>query len=382
MTIEQKMDFLCNNNCIFLIKTKNKKKFRKTEELKGILGRILKRNSKIIIDEGKFKINKKILEIIFLCHSLGFKIIKLKKTGLVLSSAFFRDYKKELRDCLAKPPNSFDVSFYNLLSSLCTGNFRFEELKMELTYDCNLSCPHCYNKLRKRKAGVKLLAVEDYFKILGFMKGKIDKVRFTGGEALLRKEVFEIAGISKNFGFRNGLNTNGRLVDSHIQDINRHFDDVYISVRSLKELSDYRGIIPKFENVSVTFSIVLSESNIGAIIKDFKEIEKFEFDYFMLLPIIKNEKFFGIDTRKLKRLYALISEHNEKYKNKRIYLGHCHNLNFSAYPFLRSIADYDESYEFGDKVIVVDPFGSIRRNYISNKIYGNIIEIINKSIKT
>jgi len=86
---------------------------------------------------------------------------------------------------------------------------------LEVTYSCNLSCKHCY-------------VADDYSRELDLEEycGLIDDLYnmgtfclvFTGGEPLLRKDLFDIAGHAKAKGFLTILFTNGTLIDEDIAD--------------------------------------------------------------------------------------------------------------------------------------------------------------------
>ncbi|MFH1593478.1 MAG: radical SAM protein [Candidatus Omnitrophota bacterium] len=88
----------------------------------------------------------------------------------------------------------------------------------ELTYRCNFTCPHCYlgpqSEKKKKELGTEgVKRVLDQLKCLG-----VYRIGFTGGEPLMRKDIFEILDYANRCGFRFGLLTNGYLIDAKTAD--------------------------------------------------------------------------------------------------------------------------------------------------------------------
>jgi radical SAM protein with 4Fe4S-binding SPASM domain len=118
----------------------------------------------------------------------------------------------------------------------------------ETTRSCNLNCRHCgsdcgspyENELTcdEIKAVFKTIA-EDY-------KAKDIMVAVTGGEPLLRKDIFDVMGYASSLGFRWGIVTNGMLVDEEIADkcFNAGMKTVTVSVDGMKKSHDH---IRKFD---------------------------------------------------------------------------------------------------------------------------------------
>ena len=86
---------------------------------------------------------------------------------------------------------------------------------LEVTYSCNLSCKHCYVV----GGNARELDLNEYYKLIDdlFDLGTFCIV-FTGGEPLVRKDFFNIAGYAKRKGFLIVLFTNGTLIDEETAD--------------------------------------------------------------------------------------------------------------------------------------------------------------------
>lgn len=93
---------------------------------------------------------------------------------------------------------------------------RMTTLFWECTLRCNLHCAHCGSDCRS-ESGVKELSVEQFIKVIDDLTPHVDPhqllVIFTGGEALVRKDI-EDAGLALyRRGFPWGIVTNGMLLD-------------------------------------------------------------------------------------------------------------------------------------------------------------------------
>ncbi|MEX2240418.1 MAG: heme d1 biosynthesis radical SAM protein NirJ [Burkholderiales bacterium] len=105
---------------------------------------------------------------------------------------------------------------------------------------CNLACIHCYSisadvDFPGELDTAEVLRVMDDLKAFG-----VPALILSGGEPLLRKDIFQIAGRSKALGFYTALSTNGTLIDAplarRIGDTG--FDYVGISLDGLEATHD------------------------------------------------------------------------------------------------------------------------------------------------
>lgn len=85
-------------------------------------------------------------------------------------------------------------------------------IMFELTYKCNFKCFHCYlpgsRKEKKELSKKQVCSILDQLKDMG-----IFRIGFTGGEALARKDIFEILEYASKCGFEVNLLSNGYLID-------------------------------------------------------------------------------------------------------------------------------------------------------------------------
>lgn len=108
--------------------------------------------------------------------------------------------------------------------------FGLKWLAFEITPRCNLNCIHCRTNASMNLKDV--LSFKDITKTIDEISKEFKPVVvLTGGEPLLRDDVFEIAAYIKGKGMRVGLATNGTLVDKNTaKRIKEHFDIVSLSL--------------------------------------------------------------------------------------------------------------------------------------------------------
>lgn len=109
---------------------------------------------------------------------------------------------------------------------------------------CNLSCKHCYSaSVDKDFTGE--LSTDDVFRVMEDLKAAhVPVLILSGGEPLLRPDIFAIAARAKAMGFYTGLSSNGTLIDEAIADTvaETGFDYVGVSIDGIGPIHDrFRG---------------------------------------------------------------------------------------------------------------------------------------------
>ncbi len=115
---------------------------------------------------------------------------------------------------------------------------------------CNLTCKHCYSISADRDFPGEL-STEEVFRVMDDLKAfGVPALILSGGEPLLRPDIFEISRRAKSLGFYVGLSSNGTLVDEdnigRIAEVG--YDYVGISLDGLRETHDrFRQRIGAFD---------------------------------------------------------------------------------------------------------------------------------------
>jgi radical SAM protein with 4Fe4S-binding SPASM domain len=138
------------------------------------------------------------------------------------------------------------------LGQLKWWNERMEQIRQEhkLRYlfwetsrACNLRCRHCGSDCGPTQAGELTTAeIKDVFKsIAEDFDARTIMVAVTGGEPLLRKDLFEVMSYAASLGFRWGMVTNGMLVDREMVDrcVAAGMKTVTVSVDGTRDTHDF-----------------------------------------------------------------------------------------------------------------------------------------------
>ena len=83
---------------------------------------------------------------------------------------------------------------------------------------CNLTCKHCYSISADHEYAGEL-STQEVFTVMDDLKAfRVPVLILSGGEPLLRPDIFDIAGARQGDGFYVGLSTNGTLIDAPMAD--------------------------------------------------------------------------------------------------------------------------------------------------------------------
>jgi heme d1 biosynthesis protein len=115
---------------------------------------------------------------------------------------------------------------------------------------CNLTCKHCY-ALSADHDYPGELSTDDVFAVMDDLQAfRVPVLILSGGEPLLRPDLFTIAARARAMGFYTGLSSNGTLIDAAMADriAALGFDYVGISLDGLRETHDrFRRCVGAFE---------------------------------------------------------------------------------------------------------------------------------------
>lgn len=137
-------------------------------------------------------------------------------------------------------------------------------LFFEVTSKCNAHCDHCGSRCDiNSEDGI---SSELFKKVLLDVKENIgidSMLNITGGEPLLRKDLFEITGYAKKLGFDWGMVTNGTLInDSVIKKMKEtKMSTISISIDGMKETHENFRHLPNSFNTIIKNIIKLKNAN-------------------------------------------------------------------------------------------------------------------------
>ena len=112
------------------------------------------------------------------------------------------------------------------------------------TRQCNLSCIHCYANASNQKSAEEMDTASGKAFIHDLAEFGVPVMLFSGGEPLLRDDLFGLASLAREQGIRVALSTNGTLITEEIADKIRNvgFAEVGISLDGIESTNDrFRG---------------------------------------------------------------------------------------------------------------------------------------------
>lgn len=175
-------------------------------------------------------------------------------------------------------------------------NHRLIDLFWETTLNCNAKCKHCGSSAESKNYPNELTTdeIKSAFKqISNDFDAKQILINVTGGEPLLRKDLFEVMGYASKLGFHWGMTTNGILLTSeNIEKLKKaNMETISISIDGLENTHDeFRGVPGSFNK----------------IIENIKNIEEADFLKHLQVTTIFNKS--NID--ELEQIYEIMNSLN------------------------------------------------------------------------
>ncbi len=113
-----------------------------------------------------------------------------------------------------------------------------------VTTACNLECMHCYASATKKPGRGELTFEEGIGLIDDLAEMKVPVLLFSGGEPLIRDDIFDLIKYASDSGLRCSISTNGTLITPEVAERLRESGAVYVgvSIDGLPETNDrFRG---------------------------------------------------------------------------------------------------------------------------------------------
>ena len=182
-----------------------------------------------------------------------------------------------------------------------------------ITRLCNLKCVHCYNDSGADRT-CNDISREGAKGVLDDLAGfGVPSVLFSGGEPLMRKDLFELIGYAGDKGLRTVISTNGTLIDAKAAKLikDRGVSYVGISLDGIGEVNDkFRGMDGAFDRavagirncqdagVRIGLRLTLTKRNVQDIEQLFAFLEKHDIEracFYHLVPSGRGGGMFDAD---------------------------------------------------------------------------------------
>ncbi|MBT3915241.1 MAG: heme d1 biosynthesis radical SAM protein NirJ [Rhodospirillaceae bacterium] len=166
---------------------------------------------------------------------------------------------------------------------------------------CNLNCKHCYSLSADTDFPGELTTAEVYEVMADLKAFQVPVLILSGGEPLLRPDIFEISKRAKDQGFYVGLSSNGALIDQHKADqiAGIGYDYVGISLDGIGAVHDQfrrvegafdaslKGIrLLKERGVKVGIRFTMTEHNVVSLLELLELFERENIDKFYLSHLV------------------------------------------------------------------------------------------------
>ncbi len=118
-----------------------------------------------------------------------------------------------------------------------------------VTRTCNLRCVHCYTDSAARAYAGELTTADGFYLLRDLADFQVPAVLFSGGEPLVRRDLFELVAYARSLGLRATLSTNGTLItpDAARRIKAAGFTYVGISLDGIGRVNDrFRGVTGAF----------------------------------------------------------------------------------------------------------------------------------------
>lgn len=275
------------------------------------------------------------------------------------------------------------------------------------TNRCNLSCLHCYSKASLDS--VDVLSTEIIKKTIDeFVQNKIKFIIFSGGEPLVRKDIFEIASYAKEKGIITYLSSNGLYINnSNAKKIVETFDYIGVSIDGDEETHDmFRGLKGSFNKSieamrliqkvggKVGIRFTLTKQTLQSLPFIFKLAQKEKFAKIYISHLVysgRGLENLAMDIGKKERIKAVeyiihkAFEYEKTNSDIEIVTG---NMEVDAILFLKEIEElYPQLIEIvkeklcswggnsaGRKLLNIDSFGNVKPDPFFPQTIGNILE--------
>jgi len=204
----------------------------------------------------------------------------------------------------------------------------------EITSCCNLNCVHCMAV----NSNIEQLDTEQCLNLIKqFRENDVKKVMITGGEPLVRKDIFTILEAISENGLHLDLNTNCTLIDeSMVHKLkNCGLDEITTSLDGLEKLHDeFRGVKSSFKKTVNGIRLLLAKDIKVDVVcvphkKNLEDIsDLIDFLYNLGVSSLtfsgiiyngrakENQDSLKIDQHDMDKLKSIIFEKREKYKSE------------------------------------------------------------------
>jgi radical SAM protein with 4Fe4S-binding SPASM domain len=237
------------------------------------------------------------------------------------------------------------IKFHQLYLAELRRKPQLRNLFFECTLRCNAKCMHCGSRAYDKNDLIEEIdatLVKDTLKLIAKKyNSKAILISVTGGEPLLRKDIFDIMKYARELGFQWGMTTNGMLItDKIITKMNESsMSTISISIDGLAETHDnFRRVKGSFNKIiknikllkqadileELQVTTVITKLNINELDELYDLMVSLKIDSWRILNVdsigrAKDNKSLLLSSKDIKHLLDFIKEKRKKGKLKVTY---------------------------------------------------------------
>lgn len=258
-------------------------------------------------------------------------------------------------------------------NNISQNHFSFADIAyIEITHECNLRCKHCLNN-SGNKMKDQLTDNEIFNLIIEFSKAGMQEIRFTGGEPLVHRRVYDFIALAHQLGLYTSIGTNGTLITTEVAKKLKSagLDKAIISIDGTEKSNDnirgagnYQRTIDGIKNlesnnIKVRINSVIMKSNIDDVINLAKDLNKAK-THLMIRRFIESGRGSLLTGNTLtKKDYDYVrKELKEELKGKYI-IGHYLNEDEQITYRLKLPFNFTKGCKAGQRALIILPNGDI-----------------------
>jgi radical SAM protein with 4Fe4S-binding SPASM domain len=200
--------------------------------------------------------------------------------------------------------------------------YKIISCKWEITDKCNLKCIHCLVRRVKRKR--ELSTSEVLTALENLQRHGLRKLELTGGEPLLRRDIFHILEYCKKKGIEVDLITNGTLIDKYVvKKLKKVANRIYVSLDgpnskindAIRGKGSFRKTLKGIkllikERIDTVCILTLNKINISHLNSYYNFLKKLGIKKFLVNTVVlrgiawKNRKKLSIKLKEILRIFS------------------------------------------------------------------------------
>ena len=270
-----------------------------------------------------------------------------------------------------------------------------KEVMIEVEPRCNFNCQFCFNKISFANHGrnIKQFKTGYIKKIIdGISQAGIKIIRFTGGEPLLRKDIFQLMKYAKSKGLEVRLNTNGSLITSGAaKKMKGIVDNVLIPIENYQGKKEElitgqaNSLDQKIKAIKLLKKAKIPIVRVGTVSlkKTILKLEKFaEFifklpvdEWELYRPISGEREAAAINNKDVELLVKKLIKIRQR-TGRVVFIANA--LPFCSIGDLNKINSVSQGalFDDGHSRLVIDPRGFVKPHYFLDKNIGHPLDIL------